>query len=113
VFDFVRVVVISGTISIGEKTMKAQLIVRRGVFAVVFAGLLAGGAYAQNQDPTPQQQDMRNDKKDIRKDKTDLAKDRADRNAHQRDINHDKRDLSRSTPTATRTSGTSITIART
>jgi hypothetical protein len=59
--------------------MKAELIVRRGVFAVVFAGLLAGSAYAQSQDPTPQQQDIQNDQKDIRKDKTDLAKDRADR----------------------------------
>ena len=59
--------------------MKAELMVRRGVFAVVFAGLLAGGTYAQSQDPTPQQQDIRNDKKDIRSDKKDLAKDRGDR----------------------------------
>src|SRR6266576_3823261 len=75
--------------------MKAELIVCRGVIAVVFAGLLAGGTYAQSRDPTPQQQDIQNDKKDIRNDKTDLAKDRADRNADQRDINHDKRDLSK------------------
>src|SRR5882762_6493468 len=75
--------------------MKAELIVRRGVIAVAFAGLFAGGAYANSQDPTPQQQDIQNDKKDIRSDKKDLAKDRADRNADQRDINHDKRDLSK------------------
>jgi len=71
VFDFVSVVVSSGIISIGEKTMKAELIVRRGVIAVAFAGLFAGGTYANSQDPTPQQQDIQNDKKDIRSDKKD------------------------------------------
>src|SRR5438034_6577558 len=75
--------------------MNAELVVRRGVLAVAFAGLLAGGSYAQSPDPTPQQQDMQNDKKDIRSDKKDLAKDRADRNADQRDINHDKGDLAK------------------
>src|SRR6266480_3117126 len=64
--------------------MKAELIVCRGVIAVVFAGLLAAGTYAQSQDPTPQQQDIQNDKKDIRNDKTDLHKDR-------KDLRHDKR----------------------
>jgi len=44
--------------------MKAELIVRRGVFAVAFAGLLAGGAHARSQDPTPQQQDIQNDKQE-------------------------------------------------
>ncbi len=68
--------------------MKAENLVRRGVLAIAFAGLLAGGAYAQSPDPAPQQQDIQNDKKD-------LAKDRADGNADQRDINHDKRDLSK------------------
>jgi len=64
--------------------MKAKPIVRRGVFAVAFAGLLAGSAHAQSQDPTPQQQDIQNDKKDIRNDKKDLAKDR-------KDLRHDRR----------------------
>jgi len=59
--------------------IKGELMIRRGVLAVAFAGLLAGGLYAQ--DPNPQQQDVQNDKKDIRQDKKDLAKDRADRNA--------------------------------
>src|SRR3989475_13227653 len=68
--------------------MNSERVVHRSVLAVAFAGLLASGAYAQSQDPTPQQQDIQNDKKD-------LAKDRADRNADQRDINHDKRDLSK------------------
>src|SRR6266851_7291004 len=95
VFDFVSVVVSSGIISIGEKTMKAELMVGRGVIAVVFAGLLAGGTYAESQDPTLQQQDIQNDKKDVRNDKKDLAKDRADRNADQRDINHDRKDLNK------------------
>jgi len=44
--------------------MKAEFFVRRGVLAIAFAGLLAGGIDAQ--DPTPQQQDIQNDKKDIR-----------------------------------------------
>src|SRR5882757_10687124 len=64
-----------------RETMNSKHVVRRGVLAIAFAGLLAGGAYAQSQDPTPQQQDIQNDKKDIRSDKKDLAKDRADRNA--------------------------------
>src|SRR5213594_1383150 len=82
--------------------MNSERVVHRSVLAVAFAGLLASGAYAQSQDPTPQQQDIQNDKKDIRNDKKDLAKDRADRNADQRDIDHDKGDLAkdRSNPRA-------------
>ena len=57
--------------------MNVERVVRRGVLAIAFAGLLAGGAYAQSQDPSSQQQDIKNDKKDIRHDKKDLAKDRA------------------------------------
>jgi hypothetical protein len=70
-----------GTFSSGEKNMKAEYFVRRGVLAFAFAGLLAGGSYGQSQDPIPQQQDIKSDKKDIRNDKQDVAKDRADRNA--------------------------------
>jgi hypothetical protein len=93
VFDPAESAAGRGKFSSGEKTMRIENLIRRSVFALAFAGLLAGGAYAQSQDPAPQQKDIQNDKKDIRKDKKDLPADRADRNKDQRDINHDKRDL--------------------
>ncbi len=60
--------------------MKGNHFIARSVLGFAFAGLLAGAANAQSQDPTPQQQDVQSDRKDIRQDKRDLTKDRADRN---------------------------------
>ena len=37
--------------------MIAERVVRRGVLAIAFAGLLASGAYAQSPDSSSQQQD--------------------------------------------------------
>src|SRR5260370_3934947 len=75
--------------------MNTYSLFRRSVLALGVAGLLAGGAYAQAPEPTPQQQEIHGDKKDVRQDNRGLAKDRVDRNADQRDINHDRRDLAK------------------
>ena len=59
--------------------MSGERLMRRTVLGLMLTGVLAGGTYAQSQDPTPQQQDIQSDKKDIRNDKKDLQKDRIGR----------------------------------
>jgi len=75
--------------------MNPQLLLRRSVLCSAIAGLLAGGAYAQSTDPTPQQQTSSATRKTFARDKQDLAKDRADATLISTMSIQDRRDLNK------------------